>query len=123
MGYMMRRDRWEKMARAAVVLCPARWDEPFGIVFAEALACGTPIMSAPRGALPEIVRNGENGYLCETLDQFAAAVSRIGGIDRALCRDDAARRFSALNAAGEYESLYRELLVADSQPVVRAGFR
>src|SRR5216683_211775 len=80
--------------RARAMLVPIQWNEPFGIVFAEALACGTPVISCPRGALPEIVRNGREGFLVETLEEGCDAVRRLGEIDRAACRDRAESHFS-----------------------------
>ena len=63
-------------ARAMVV--PIQWDEPFGIVFAEALACGTPVISCPRGSLPEIVRQGVDGFLIKSIDEGCEAVAKLG---------------------------------------------
>jgi glycosyltransferase involved in cell wall biosynthesis len=61
------------MARAAVVLCPARWDEPFGMVAAEAQACGTPVVAFDRGALGEVIVNERTGFLVAPDDNDAAA--------------------------------------------------
>ncbi len=80
-------------ARAMVV--PIQWDEPFGIVFAEALACGTPVISCPRGALPEIVRPGVDGFLIKSIEEGCEAVERVGALDRAECRRRAEDHFSA----------------------------
>jgi glycosyltransferase involved in cell wall biosynthesis len=98
----------ELLGRAAAMLVPVQWDEPFGIVFAEALACGTPVVSCPRGALPEIVRTGREGFLAETEDGLVDGVRRIGEIDRAACRAQAEAEFSATRVVGRYEELYRQ---------------
>jgi glycosyltransferase involved in cell wall biosynthesis len=92
-------------ARAMVV--PIQWNEPFGIVFAEALACGTPVISCPRGALPEIVRSGREGFLVDGVEEGCDAVRRLGEIDRAACRDRAERHFSVKAVVGRYVELYR----------------
>jgi glycosyltransferase involved in cell wall biosynthesis len=97
----------ELLGRARAMLVPIQWNEPFGIVFAEALACGTPVISCPRGALPEIVRNGREGFLIETMEQGADAVHRLGEVDRAACRDRAERHFSVNAVVGRYVELYR----------------
>ena len=94
---------------AAAMLVPIEWDEPFGIVFAEALACGTPVISCPRGALPEIVVPGEHGFLIRTVEEGVKAVQGIGGIARAACRTRAESRFSRAAVVSQYESLYREV--------------
>jgi glycosyltransferase involved in cell wall biosynthesis len=96
------------LGRAAALIVPIEWNEPFGIVFAEALACGTPVISCPRGALPEIVRHGTDGFLVESLDQACEAVERVHTIDRAVCRERVKQLFSLPVIAAQYEQLYRE---------------
>lgn len=98
------------LAAAFAMLVPIQWDEPFGIVFAEALACGCPVISCPTGALPEIVDEGVTGYLIKTVEQGAAAVSRLDRLDRAACRHAAETRFSPAAVTDRYEALYRSLL-------------
>jgi len=97
------------LGSAAALLMPIEWAEPFGIVMAEALACGTPVVGAPRGSVPEVVRDGVNGYLAETVDAAAAAVARLGAIDRRVVRADAEARFSDRAIVDQYEALYREM--------------
>jgi glycosyltransferase involved in cell wall biosynthesis len=98
------------LREAAALVVPIEWDEPFGIVFAEALACGTPVISRARGALPEIVEAGRNGFLVSSNEEGADAVARLGEIDRRECRRDAEARFSAQAACDRYLALYRDLL-------------
>lgn len=100
----------ELLASASAMLVPIQWDEPFGIVFAEALACGCPVISCPRGALPEIVEPGVTGFLIQNEDEGVAAVSRLGELNRVACRRAAEERFSPFAVTNRYESLYRELL-------------
>lgn len=97
------------LGRAAALLVPIRWDEPFGIVFAEALACGTPVLSCPRGALPEIVEPGRTGFLFAGDDIAAgvASVARLRELDRAACRRAAETRFNLPVVADRYLALYR----------------
>jgi glycosyltransferase involved in cell wall biosynthesis len=95
------------LGRAAALIVPVQWDEPFGIVFAEALACGTPIISCPRGALPEIVREGANGFLTDTCQGLQDAISRIGTIERACCRRIAEQRYSVAVVVAAYEEAYK----------------
>jgi len=91
---------------ASALLVPIEWNEPFGIVFAEALACGTPVISCPRGAVPEIVRSGVEGYLASSVAGLADAVAKVAAIDRAGCRDRVEEMFSADHVIGRYEELY-----------------
>jgi glycosyltransferase involved in cell wall biosynthesis len=93
---------------AAAMIVPIEWNEPFGIVFAEALACGTPIISCPRGALPEIVRSGVEGFLVNTVEEACEAVANLNTIDRGACRKRAEVCFSASVIAAQYERLYEE---------------
>lgn len=94
-------------ARAMVV--PIQWDEPFGIVFAESLACGAPVVSCPRGALPEIVRPGVDGFLIKSIDEGCDAVERVGALDRTGCRRRAVDHFSADAVVARYIDLYSKV--------------
>ena len=97
------------LGSAAALLVPVQWDEPFGIVFAEALAAGTPVISCPRGALPEIVDHGRTGFLVRSVEEGSAAVARLAEIDRAECRRVAVQRFDVRICATQYLELYDNL--------------
>jgi glycosyltransferase involved in cell wall biosynthesis len=103
-------DKSALLQQSAALLVPIQWDEPFGIVFAEALACGTPVISCARGALPEIIRDGVEGYLIEGVEDGCRAVNGIGNIDRRRCRRTVERLFSADVVVKQYELLYERLL-------------
>jgi len=94
---------------AAALVAPIQWDEPFGIVFAEALAAGTPVITCARGASPEIVEPGQTGFFVSDAAGGAAAVSRLDQIDRLACRRSAEARFSRDVCAEKYVELYREM--------------
>jgi glycosyltransferase involved in cell wall biosynthesis len=94
-------------ARAMVV--PIQWNEPFGIVFAEALACGTPVISCPRGSLPEIVRPGIEGFLINSIEEGCQAVEHLGTIDRASCRRRAELEYAPEVIVGKYVDLYTRI--------------
>jgi glycosyltransferase involved in cell wall biosynthesis len=98
------------LGEAAALLVPIQWDEPFGIVFAEALACGTPIISCPRGALSEIVRHGIDGYLIRSVDEGCEAVNRLVEIERDACRQRAVDNFSAAVVVEQYIEFYKSEL-------------
>jgi glycosyltransferase involved in cell wall biosynthesis len=99
----------ELLGLCAAMLVPIQWHEPFGIVFAEALAAGTPVISCARGALPEIVRPGVTGFFIDDVASGVAAVSKIASLDRAACRADAESRFSLGPCTDSYEKLYRRV--------------
>ena len=96
------------LGSAAALVVPVLWDEPFGIVFAEALACGTPVISYPRGALPEIVRDGVEGFLAVDLADACATVKNLPMIQRSSCRARAQQLFSMPVMVEKYERLYRD---------------
>ncbi len=100
-------------AGAAALLMPIRWPEPFGLVMTEAMACGTPVIAFPEGSSPEIVIDGETGYLVDDEAQMAAAISRLDEIDPKRCRDSAARRFDVQQVAAAHENVYRGVITAN----------
>ncbi len=97
------------LGQAAAMIVPIQWDEPFGIVFAESLACGTPVIATPRGAVPEIIEHGTHGFHIKDVDDGVAAVAKLASIDRALCRERALQRFASDVIAREYVRLYHAL--------------
>jgi glycosyltransferase involved in cell wall biosynthesis len=98
----------ELFARAAALLMPIRWPEPFGMVMIEALACGTPVVAFPEGAASEIVVHGDNGFLVEDEAEMADATARLGELDPSRCRASTAR-YAADGIAAKYEAMYRVL--------------
>jgi glycosyltransferase involved in cell wall biosynthesis len=105
---------WETLARAAVVLCPAMWEEPFGMVAAEAQACGTPVVAFRRGALEEVVREGVTGFLVAPGDIAGAAraVTKAAELSRSRCRDHAERHLDLELSLDAHEQLYGRVATA-----------
>ncbi len=103
------------LGQAAAMIAPIEWEEPFGLVFAEAMACGTPVVSCPRGALPEIVRSGVDGFLINSVEEACDAVARLHKIDRASCRKRAKQHFSVPVIVAHYERLYEEHVADQKQ--------
>jgi glycosyltransferase involved in cell wall biosynthesis len=101
--------KWAFLASALCLVFPIDWPEPFGLAMIEALACGTPVVARPCGSVPEIIQDGEVGFLGETVEQLAAAVKRIDVIDRVRCRRYAEEHFSARAMADRYEDVYRRI--------------
>jgi glycosyltransferase involved in cell wall biosynthesis len=100
----------ELLGSAAALLMPVLWDEPFGIVMAEALACGTPVIGLARGAVPEVVLHGSTGVVCADADAMVAAIPGLQSLSRAACRRDAEARFSRSALVDAYESLFHDRL-------------
>jgi glycosyltransferase involved in cell wall biosynthesis len=97
-------------ARAYCLLLPICWDEPFGLVMVEAMACGTPVIAFARGAAPELVLEGETGFLVHDVDGMAAAVHRVDRIDPLRCRRHVEENFSAQRMTEGYLALYERVL-------------
>jgi UDP-glucose:tetrahydrobiopterin glucosyltransferase len=112
LGPVARERLWELMAGAAGVLCPVRWDEPFGLVACEAQAAGAPVIGYARGGLPEVVADTVTGWLVPPGDLDAAihAVGRLGELDRAACRAHVERRFGLDAMLDAYEAFYTGML-------------
>ena len=104
------------LAESYAALAPAAWPEPFGLAIIEALACGTPVIARRVGALPEIVRDGVDGFFGDDVAHLAFLVSRVGELDRLAIRRSVLERFSAERMVDRYEELYRVLLGRIARP-------
>ena len=101
-------DRKRELYRhAGALLMPIRWPEPFGLVMVEALACGTPVIAFREGAAPEVVQDGETGFVVADEDAMAASIARVGEIDPAACRESCEQRFGVPAVVAAYEEVYR----------------
>ena len=96
----------EAFARARGLLMPIEWPEPFGLVMVEALATGTPVIAFDRGAAPEIVEDGETGFIVDDVDAMAAAIGRLDAIDPRRCREAVEARFGVAAVCAAYEDVY-----------------
>ena len=112
---------WRAMGSAAVVLCPAKWDEPFGMVAAEAQACGTPVVAFRRGALDEVIVDGVTGFLVapDDLRAAAAAVGDTPALSREVCRAHAETHLDIERSLDAHERVYEQL--AGAAAGARAG--
>ena len=106
------RTKVELMGRARAMVFPIDWPEPFGLVMIEAQACGTPVVARPLGAAPEVVVEGETGFLRESLDDMAEAALEAALLSPMACRRSVERRFSAEAMVAGYERVYRSVVAA-----------
>lgn len=120
-GEVCDRDKPRVLGRAKALLLPIDWPEPFGIVFIEALAHGTPVITRRHGSVPEIIRPGVTGLLASTVQELARAINEVDKLDRADCRADFEHRFSVGRMAREYEELYARLLTESLDSVDAEG--
>jgi glycosyltransferase involved in cell wall biosynthesis len=95
---------------------PIQWDEPFGLVMVEAMACGTPVVALPGGSVPEVVEDGVTGWICRQPDQLARGILQADRIDPAACRRRAERLFDVSSMVAGYERIYRQLAKHDRKP-------
>lgn len=98
------------LGKAAALIFPTRWKEAFGIVMVEAMACGTPVIGFANGGVPEVIRDGVNGFLCRTADEAVAAAKEVHRLDRAMVRADCDTRFSDRVLVEAHENLYLEMV-------------
>jgi UDP-glucose:tetrahydrobiopterin glucosyltransferase len=108
-GPLPRHELWELMATAEAVLCPVSWEEPFGLVAAEAQAAGTPVVAFDRGALGEVISHGRTGFLVGGVSEAVEALERVGRIDRRACRLHAEETLHLDRTIDAHESLYRRV--------------
>lgn len=98
------------LSGADALLFPIQWREPFGIVMAEALACGCPIIGWRNGSVPEVIRHGETGFIVDSLEEMVSAIQAIPNIDRNACRRDAELRFHQEALVDGYLRVIHQLL-------------
>jgi glycosyltransferase involved in cell wall biosynthesis len=99
---------------AYAYLFPIDWPEPFGLTMVEAMATGTPVVAFRAGSVPEVVKDGETGFICKTFTEMVQAVHKIESIDRAKCRQRVETLFSPAAMTSGYERAYARLLARES---------
>ena len=99
---------------ALALLFTIDWPEPFGLAMIEALACGTPVIARPCGAVPEVIRPGVTGFLAREVDELVAAVHKLDSISRERCRREFEERFTSEVMTAKYERVYHRLIGADA---------
>ena len=113
----------ELYRKAAALVLPLQWEEPFGLVMVEAMACGTPVLAFRRGAAPELVVEGETGFLGDTVADLAAAVDRLETLDPARCRAHVAAHFTVGRMVDAYEAIYAWMLSDQQETPPPEGHR
>jgi glycosyltransferase involved in cell wall biosynthesis len=120
LGELSGADRDQLLAESFASLMPITWPEPFGLAAIESLACGTPVLACPLGALPEILRDGVDGFLGVEVEDLAARVDDCGRLDRADIAASVRERFSAARMADAYEALYAEAAALEDRGAARS---
>ncbi|MGC9670834.1 glycosyltransferase family 4 protein [Planosporangium sp. 12N6] len=109
------------LTQARCLIMPIRWHEPFGMVMIEAMASGTPVVAMRRGSVPEIVRPGTTGFICDDPDELPEALHRVKELDPDDCVAHARSAFGAQRMARRYERVYRQAIAHARRP--RRGVR
>ena len=110
-GEVEEEERNKLMSKALCFLHPITWREPFGLTMIEAMACGCPVVAFNKGSIPEIIKDGETGYVVNDVDEMIEAVKKIKSISRAKTRDYALKNFNSKIMAKGYERVYKEVIV------------
>jgi len=110
LGELNHKEKVELLKNARALLFPIQWEEPFGLVLIEAMACGTPVIALNRGAVPEIVINKKTGFVVKTLKGMIGALKKIDKINRFDCRKLVEQKFTVERMVNNYEKVYFRLL-------------
>lgn len=113
-------EKRDLFSNARTLLMPITWNEPFGMVMVEAMACGTPVIAFAQGAATEIVEDHVNGYLVDDVESMAAAIADLDQIDPAACRESVAKRFTPEIVAKAYVDIYRRAVASGDSAEISA---
>jgi glycosyltransferase involved in cell wall biosynthesis len=113
LGEIGQDEKDEFLGNAMALLFPIDWPEPFGLVLIESMACGTPVIAYANGSVPEIVSDGENGFLVDNLKDAVDAVEKLETVSRRRCREMFETRFSTRRMTSDYVSVYQSLLARE----------
>jgi glycosyltransferase involved in cell wall biosynthesis len=109
-GEISDREKDDFLGNAYALLFPIDWPEPFGLVMIEAIACGTPVIAYDGGAVPEVIKDGQTGFIAKNLEDAADAVHRVSEISRTHCRKIFEKRFTVTRMARDYVRIYRRTI-------------
>jgi glycosyltransferase involved in cell wall biosynthesis len=102
--------RAQVLGGAAALLHPIAFAEPFGLSVVESMVCGTPVLTYPRGSMPEVVDHGVTGILAHDLDDAVRSVPTVAALDRSRCREVAVHRFGASRMVDDYREVYARVV-------------
>jgi glycosyltransferase involved in cell wall biosynthesis len=112
-------EKCQLLSEAHALLVPIDWEEPFGLVMIEAMACGTPVVALRRGSVPEVIDHGRTGFVVDNLAEMAAALDDVGWLDPRELRREAEQRFSPERLVTEHLDTYEDLLDRSRRPATR----
>lgn len=109
-GPVSKEERNDFLKNAKALLVPIQWNEPFGLVMPEAMACGTPVIGFNKAAVPEIVKHGKTGFIVNNEEEMIEAIGKIDTIDRRKCRKHVEENFTVEKMVDGYEKIYQEVI-------------
>jgi len=110
LGFLNGKEVSDFLRNAKALLFPIRWEEPFGLVMIEAMACGTPVIAFNRGSVPEVIIDGKTGFIVENEEGMIKAIKKIDKIDRAECRKHIENNFTIEKMIEGYEEVYERIV-------------
>jgi glycosyltransferase involved in cell wall biosynthesis len=121
LGSISQSEKIDFLRHAAAVLFPIQWEEHFGLVMIEAMACGTPVVAFRRGSVPEVIDSGITGYYCEHVGEMPRFIKQAMMLDRSKIRQQVESRFSVSRMTNDYVNLYRKLVNVGKNARVEEG--
>ena len=109
----------ELLGNSIAMLFPIQWDEPFGLVMIEAMACGTPVLALPGGSVPEVVKDGVSGYVCRDADDMATRAQQVTSIPNHLVRQYVKEFFSLERMVKDYCQVYGRIIYGEKHPSMK----
>lgn len=109
-GEIGEQEKDDFLGNAMVMLFPINWEEPFGLVMIESMACGTPVIAFKRGSVPEVIDEGISGFVVNTADEAVSALKNISSVNRHLCRKRFEERFSVKRMTEDYLKIYENII-------------
>jgi len=100
----------ELLGNAKALLFPTIWEEPFGLVMIEAMACGTPVIAFSKGSVPEVIKHNKTGFVVKNEKEMIAAIKKIDQINRADCREHIENNFTVEKMVDGYERVYEKIM-------------
>src|SRR6266480_6725606 len=120
LGEISDQEKNEFLGNAYALLSPIDWPEPFGLVMIEAMACGTPVIAYRGGAVPEIMEEGQTGFIVEEVEDAVEAARQIPKLSRKYCREVFEQRFTATRMANDYVRVYERLINSNQDEPLKA---
>ena len=111
----------ELLQDARATLFPIEWEEPFGLVMIESMACGTPVIATRHGAVPEVIEDGRAGIIVDDYREMPAALERADAIDPLECRRYVEERFAPERMVADYDRAYEQAIALTDELAARAG--